>query len=113
MYIRFSFLPLRLPDLAFLDTQGSFDTQRVALFKAGLPGLSIPGFITLGPEFSLSSELQLDLNVATQMSVTAAFEYPNVDMVFPPTHAKKPATARLKKTDNRTEQSKLSPKRRC
>ncbi|KIJ24246.1 hypothetical protein M422DRAFT_275032 [Sphaerobolus stellatus SS14] len=48
-------------------SEGKYDTLPVNLFKSGLPSLSIPGLGTLGPEFVLAAQLQMDVEVAAQI----------------------------------------------
>jgi hypothetical protein len=45
----------------------------------------------------------MDLDLEAQMSVTADFEFPNIELVFPQSHGKSNGTAQAKKKDNRKD----------
>ncbi|KAF8511372.1 hypothetical protein JB92DRAFT_3118098 [Gautieria morchelliformis] len=83
------------------QAQGTFDTGVLQLFKSGLPGLSIPGIVTLGPEFSIGTELQMaNLELEADMSLTTDFSLPNLQLVFPQDKGKSTGAAQPKNGSN-------------
>ncbi|KIJ35888.1 hypothetical protein M422DRAFT_51308 [Sphaerobolus stellatus SS14] len=52
-----------------LEAVSSLETLPIDLFKFGLPGLSIPGIASLGPELVFQTRLTMDLDVSVQMDV--------------------------------------------
>jgi hypothetical protein len=66
--------------------QGTFNTEPLALFKSGLPGLTIPGIITLGPIFSISTlSTMTEVEFATAVTMTTNANFPNLQFTFPQT----------------------------
>ncbi|KAL0959108.1 hypothetical protein HGRIS_014405 [Hohenbuehelia grisea] len=67
---------------------GTLASKEKLLYSAGLPGLSFPGIITLGPSFQLLTQGSATLDV--NMDVTAAFNYKMNDLqvFFPPSSKK-------------------------
>ncbi|KIJ29745.1 hypothetical protein M422DRAFT_54033 [Sphaerobolus stellatus SS14] len=66
-----------------LEATGELDTLPIDLFKFGLPGLSIPGIASLGPELVFQARLVMDLDIAAQMDVKADFDFGEISMTFP------------------------------
>ena len=62
---------------------GTFDTGLLPLYNVGLPGLDIPGIISVGPSFVINGQAQVSLGVATQAKITAAYKLSNLQFVFP------------------------------
>ena len=62
---------------------GTFDTGLLTLYNVGLPGLDIPGIISVGPSFAIKGQAQVSLAVATQAKITAAHKLVNLQFVFP------------------------------
>jgi len=62
---------------------GTFDTGLLTLYEFGLPGLNIPGIISVGPSFAIKGQAQVSLDAATQAKITAAYKLPNLQFVFP------------------------------
>ncbi|KAF8588352.1 hypothetical protein K439DRAFT_1629802 [Ramaria rubella] len=80
--------------------EGSFDTGSVSLFKTGLPGLSIPSVITLGPEFSINGQVTIDLKAEAKMAIVAAWDFPSIKLVFPQENGASSGDATVSGTDN-------------
>lgn len=62
---------------------GTFDTGLLTLYELGLPGLTIPGIISVGPSFAIQAQAQASLGVITQAKITAAYNLTNLQVVFP------------------------------
>jgi len=75
------------------DAIGSFDTGLLTLYEVGLPGLDIPGIITVGPSFAIKGQAQASLDVVTEAKITAAYKLPNLQFVFPKDQGSSSATA--------------------
>jgi hypothetical protein len=65
------------------DAIGTFDTGLLTLFEVSLPGLNIPGIITVSPTFAINGQAQASLDVTTQAKITAAYKLPKLQFVFP------------------------------
>jgi hypothetical protein len=72
---------------------GTFDTGLLTLYEVGLPGLDIPGIITVGPSFAIKGQALASLGVVTQAKITAAYKLPNLQFVFPKDQGASNATA--------------------
>ena len=72
---------------------GTFDTGLLTLYELGLPGLNIPGIITVGPTFAIHAQAQASLGVVAQAKITAAYKLPNLRFVFPKDQGDSSATA--------------------
>ncbi|KZT37853.1 hypothetical protein SISSUDRAFT_817483 [Sistotremastrum suecicum HHB10207 ss-3] len=75
-----------------LGLQGNFDTGSRQLIQTGLPGLSIPGIVTIGPIFSINAELSANFDLEAQMVINTEFDLPNINLVFPPDQGKNSGT---------------------
>jgi hypothetical protein len=62
---------------------GKLGTGNIELFNAGLPGLSVPGIITVGPAFVLSSNAGISLSASVDTKIGTSFDLANIDMRFP------------------------------
>ncbi|KAH8997662.1 hypothetical protein EDB86DRAFT_3076463 [Lactarius hatsudake] len=68
---------------------GHVSSGAVPLFQIGIPGLSFPGILDIGPEFKVTGEVDVDLaltNVGTDVRVT--YNLSDVAVIFPPQHFK-------------------------
>ncbi|EJD50572.1 hypothetical protein AURDEDRAFT_112184 [Auricularia subglabra TFB-10046 SS5] len=63
---------------------GKLDTGLIQLYKAGLPGLNLPGIIELGPQFVVNGKLQADLEVEANIKTGVSWSWPDVQLAFPP-----------------------------
>ncbi|EJD39488.1 hypothetical protein AURDEDRAFT_153822 [Auricularia subglabra TFB-10046 SS5] len=63
---------------------GTFDTGLIPLFQAGLPGLSFPGILELGPQFVLNAQLEAELGLQATIKAGASAQFDEVQLVFPP-----------------------------
>ncbi|KAF8531281.1 hypothetical protein JB92DRAFT_3105427 [Gautieria morchelliformis] len=79
---------------------GAFDTGAVSLFKSGLPGLSIPSVITLGPEFSINGQVTIDLKAEAKLAIEAAWDFPSLNLVFPEEKGASTGSATVAGTNN-------------
>lgn len=73
------------------NAKGTFQTPDVTLFEVGLPGLSFPGIISVGPSFSINANANAELDVVADISVGASIALPEVQFTFPPTEGKSSA----------------------
>ncbi|PVF93429.1 hypothetical protein CPB86DRAFT_109040 [Serendipita vermifera] len=102
-----SIVPPKVDDLAFTavlngtvgaefdvkaGAKGTLDTGLIPLFQIGLPGLSFPGILTVGPSISLNAQAKASLGVTADINVKSAFELPQVNLVFPPSQGESSAT---------------------
>ncbi|KAF8487984.1 hypothetical protein JB92DRAFT_2798848 [Gautieria morchelliformis] len=92
------------------EAQGTFDTGVLQLFKTGFPGLSIPGIVALGPEFSIGTELVAKLEVEAEMSLTTDFSFPNLQLLFPPSMGESTGTGQPNQGSNALKFSAGPPK---
>ncbi|KAH8985711.1 hypothetical protein EDB92DRAFT_2027166 [Lactarius akahatsu] len=68
---------------------GHVSSGTVPLFQIGIPGLSFPGILEIGPEFKVTGEVDVDLaltNVDTDVRIT--YNLSDVAAIFPPQHCK-------------------------
>ncbi|KAF8488680.1 hypothetical protein JB92DRAFT_3148213 [Gautieria morchelliformis] len=79
---------------------GVFDTGSVSLFKSGLPGLSIPNVITLGPQFSINGQVTIDLKAEAKLAIEAAWDFPSLNLVFPQEKGASTGSATVGETNN-------------
>ncbi|KLO10486.1 hypothetical protein SCHPADRAFT_517251 [Schizopora paradoxa] len=56
------------------DLTGTLSTGEVALLTVGLPGLSIPDILTIGPEFVLNGEATATINLDADLSIGVQYE---------------------------------------
>ncbi|KLO16502.1 hypothetical protein SCHPADRAFT_937851 [Schizopora paradoxa] len=56
------------------DLTGTLDTGEVVLVTVGLPGLSIPDILTVGPQFVLNAEASATLNLEVEVSIGIHYE---------------------------------------
>ncbi|KIM33069.1 hypothetical protein M408DRAFT_326729 [Serendipita vermifera MAFF 305830] len=101
-----SIVPPQINDLAFTSNlrgnvvaafdvkasaQGTFDTGLIPLLKTGLPGLSFPGILTVGPSISLNAQGKATLGITADIKVSSTFDLPQVNLVFPPSQGQSAA----------------------
>ncbi|KAH8983480.1 hypothetical protein EDB92DRAFT_1575878 [Lactarius akahatsu] len=66
---------------------GHVSSGAIPLFKIGIPGLSFPGILEVGPEFKVTGEIDVDLaltNIDADVRVT--YNLSDVAAIFPPQH---------------------------
>ncbi|KLO17807.1 hypothetical protein SCHPADRAFT_151790 [Schizopora paradoxa] len=56
------------------DLIGTLDTGKIDIFSDGLPGLSIPDILTIGPQFDLFAEASATINLDADVSVGVHYE---------------------------------------
>jgi hypothetical protein len=67
---------------------GKLDTGELKLFELGIPGLSFPGILNLGPLIALGARGIGDLDIAMSMKVPVRWDFPQFDVVIPPSKGK-------------------------
>lgn len=75
------------------DVKGSFDTGSIQLFSAGLPGLDIPGILSVGPQFLISTEVVAALELQANAKAGVTFDFPSLNFVFPASAGKSAVSA--------------------
>ncbi|KAH9053109.1 hypothetical protein EDB87DRAFT_291780 [Lactarius vividus] len=68
---------------------GRVSSGTIPLFQIGIPGLSFPGILDIGPEFKVTGEVDADLalaNVGADVRVT--YNLSDVAVIFPPQRCK-------------------------
>ncbi|TFY68021.1 hypothetical protein EVG20_g3724 [Dentipellis fragilis] len=66
------------------SAEGSFDSGAIPIFSAGVPGLEIPGILTVGPVFTVSAELNGDVELDLDFNVGLSYKFDNAQLQFPP-----------------------------
>ncbi|KAJ6542156.1 hypothetical protein DFH09DRAFT_1282628, partial [Mycena vulgaris] len=64
---------------------GDIDSGNIPVFKAGIPGLSLPGLFTLGPEAEINVRAGAGFDVNADIAVPITWNFPLLDFVIPPT----------------------------
>ncbi len=85
------------------NAKGTFQTPDVKLFEVGLPGLSFPGIISVGPSFSINANANAELGVVADISVGASIALPEVQFTFPRTEGD--SSAKVNPKDARASRS--------
>ncbi|KAF7319637.1 hypothetical protein HMN09_00304100 [Mycena chlorophos] len=75
------------------DVAGSVDSGSISLLNLGIPGLDIPGVLTIGPSFQVNAELTGSFDVNLDMSVGLNIDIQNAQIAFPPGSAANPAAS--------------------
>ncbi|KAJ7149609.1 hypothetical protein C8R46DRAFT_1309474 [Mycena filopes] len=63
---------------------GDIDSGNIPVFKAGIPGLSFPGLLTLGPEAEINVRAGAGFDFNAALAIPIAWTYPLLDFVMPP-----------------------------
>ncbi|KAL5497716.1 hypothetical protein ACEPAH_2647 [Sanghuangporus vaninii] len=63
---------------------GQIDTGKIPLFTVGLPGLSIPGILSLGPTFEIDAQALATIDLDVTMDVDLAYSFSDLQLFFPP-----------------------------
>ncbi|KAL5478586.1 hypothetical protein ACEPAI_2770 [Sanghuangporus weigelae] len=63
---------------------GQIDTGKIPLFTVGLPGLSIPGILSLGPSFEIDAQALATIDLDVIMDVDLAYSFSDLQLFFPP-----------------------------
>ncbi|KAF9474083.1 hypothetical protein BDN70DRAFT_340803 [Pholiota conissans] len=66
------------------DASGSLDSGKIPLFEVGIPGLDIPGILTIGPSFKVDAQATAKLDVNADVTVGLSYTINNAQLVFPP-----------------------------
>ncbi|KAJ7887183.1 hypothetical protein B0H13DRAFT_1627550 [Mycena leptocephala] len=72
------------------DATGSLSTGKITLLNLGIPGLDIPGILTIGPSFQVATELDGEVDVSMDMTVGINFNVNDAQLAFPPSDSNKP-----------------------
>ncbi|PPR03912.1 hypothetical protein CVT24_008115, partial [Panaeolus cyanescens] len=63
---------------------GTADSGEIKLFQVGVPGLDIPGIITIGPSFEVNAQVKAALDLSVNANVGISYKVENAELVFPP-----------------------------
>ncbi|KAF9033963.1 hypothetical protein BDZ89DRAFT_1062728 [Hymenopellis radicata] len=66
------------------DVAGTLDSGKIKLFEVGIPGLSFPGILEIGPTFQINAQALAKLDVNLDMNVGIVYTISNASFVFPP-----------------------------
>ncbi|KAJ7684554.1 hypothetical protein DFH06DRAFT_1277243 [Mycena polygramma] len=64
---------------------GDIDSGNIPVFKLGVPGLSFPGLLTLGPSAEINVRAGAGFDVNADMAIPITWSFPLLDFVMPPT----------------------------
>ncbi|KAJ7302731.1 hypothetical protein DFH08DRAFT_904805 [Mycena albidolilacea] len=67
---------------------GDIDSGNIPVFKAGIPGLTFPGLLTLGPQAEINVRAGAGFDVNADIAVPITWNFPLLDFVIPPTEGK-------------------------
>ncbi|KAF7296604.1 hypothetical protein HMN09_01068000 [Mycena chlorophos] len=62
---------------------GTFNTDTLTLFSAGLPGLDFPGVLSVGPTFKVSAVAGASLDIDMDATITLDYNIANAKLFFP------------------------------
>ncbi|KAG2004228.1 hypothetical protein CC2G_002807 [Coprinopsis cinerea AmutBmut pab1-1] len=62
---------------------GNVDIGKIKLFEVGIPGLSFPGILTIGPTFRVDATATAFLDVAADINVGLSYTLEQATLVFP------------------------------
>ncbi|TFY69647.1 hypothetical protein EVJ58_g320 [Rhodofomes roseus] len=63
---------------------GTFTTGSIPLFQIGIPGLDIPGILSVGPTFHINAKATVTIDVGVGLDVGFEFSADNLELYFPP-----------------------------
>ncbi|KAF9043202.1 hypothetical protein BJ165DRAFT_1529291 [Panaeolus papilionaceus] len=63
---------------------GTADSGDLNLFQIGIPGLDVPGILTLGPSFAINAKVSAELDLSVNANVGLNYKIENAQLVFPP-----------------------------
>ncbi|KAK6981070.1 hypothetical protein R3P38DRAFT_3465266 [Favolaschia claudopus] len=63
---------------------GDIDSGNIPVFKAGIPGLSLPGIFTLGPQAAINVRAGAGITLNTAVAVPITWNFPLLEFVMPP-----------------------------
>ncbi|KAF9033940.1 hypothetical protein BDZ89DRAFT_1130813 [Hymenopellis radicata] len=66
------------------DVAGTLDTGKIRLYEVGIPGLSFPGILEIGPTFQINAQALAKLDVNLDLNVGIVYTISNASFVFPP-----------------------------
>ncbi|KAF7371330.1 hypothetical protein MSAN_00769100 [Mycena sanguinolenta] len=75
------------------DVTGHVESPQIQLANIGIPGLDFPGILTIGPSFTVSTQVVGDVDVTMDMTVGINFDVNNAQLAFPPTDSNKPLSS--------------------
>ncbi|KAF8629792.1 hypothetical protein AX17_005571 [Amanita inopinata Kibby_2008] len=67
-----------------VDVAAFLDTDKITILELGLPGLSFPGVLTLGPSLQLNLQAKLTVDLAVGAHIGINYHLHNALLVFPP-----------------------------
>ncbi|KAJ7101832.1 hypothetical protein C8R43DRAFT_1081367 [Mycena crocata] len=71
------------------DIFGQIDSGKRNIVTIGVPGLSFPGILTIGPSFKVDTQVIGEVDLTMDMTVGLNFDVTNAQLAFPPNAANK------------------------
>ncbi|KXN88374.1 hypothetical protein AN958_07417 [Leucoagaricus sp. SymC.cos] len=62
---------------------GTLDSGKIKIFEVGVPGLSFPGVLEIGPSFQVNAQAKASLNLDLDMTVGVKYHVDKAEFVFP------------------------------
>ncbi|KAF8344984.1 hypothetical protein F5887DRAFT_1074902 [Amanita rubescens] len=66
------------------DIAAVLDTGRISIFEVGLPGMDIPGILSLGPKFVISLQSRFTVDISVGVRIGIGYNVKNAQIYFPP-----------------------------
>ncbi|KAJ7266374.1 hypothetical protein B0H12DRAFT_1099419 [Mycena haematopus] len=66
------------------SASGTVDSGQVDLFEVGIPGLSFPGILTIGPSFKVQGQVVANLDVNLDLTVDLSYCVSGAKFFYPP-----------------------------
>ena len=73
----------------------------IVLFSVGLPGLQVPGVFSVGPKFSISTQVKAELGASLAATIVLQQTFETLDFIFPPSSGKSSLVPTNEKTSKR------------
>lgn len=90
-----------------LHLQGTLDSGKIPIFEVGIPGLSFPGILDIGPSLEIDVQAKATLDLNLDLAVGLNYNVKNAQLLFPPNNDTV-APGDFKIADTRTPYFKVS-----
>ncbi|EPS95680.1 hypothetical protein FOMPIDRAFT_1131914 [Fomitopsis schrenkii] len=78
-------VPPKLTEFGLITSKFTFTTGSIPLFQIGIPGLDIPGILSVGPTFQINAKATAVIPVGVSLDTDFEFNADNLELYFPPT----------------------------
>lgn len=68
------------------DVSGTLDSGKIPIFSVGVPGLSVPGVLEIGPSLEIDVQAKATLDLNLDVSVGLNYHVDNAQLNFPPSN---------------------------